>query len=47
MVRLAEGFLVLEVNEEINVASVKQHIDALNENIDLWLTAGTEVQKGR
>ena len=59
VVRLAEGFLVLEdsylrffeevleVNEEINVASVKQHIDALCENIDLWLTAGTEVQKGR
>ena len=26
---------VLEVNEEINVQSVKQHIDALNENIEL------------
>jgi hypothetical protein len=59
VVRLTDGFLVLEdsylrffeevleVNEEINVASVKQHIDALNENIDLWLTAGTEVQKGK
>ena len=38
---------VLEVNEEINVASVRQHMDALSENIDLWLTAGTQVQKGR
>jgi len=59
VVRLSDDFLVLEdtylrffeevleVNEEINVASVKQHIDALCENIDLWLTAGTEVQKGR
>ena len=38
---------VLEVNEEINVASVRQHMDALSENVDLWLTAGTQVQKGR
>lgn len=59
VVRLEEGVLVLEetylrffeevleVNEEINVASVRQHIDALLENIDLWFTAGTQVQKGR
>ena len=59
VVRLVEGCLVLEdtylhffeevleVNEEINVASVRQHMDALSENIDLWLTAGTQVQKGR
>ena len=59
VVRLGEGVLVLEdtylrffeevleVNEEINVASVRQHIDALLENIDLWFTAGTQVQKGR
>lgn len=59
VVRLAEGVLVLEdtylrffeevleVNEEINVASVRQHMDALSENIDLWLTAGTQAQKGR
>ena len=32
---------VLEVNEEINVQSVKQHVDALNENIELWLTSVT------
>lgn len=38
---------VLEVNEEINVLSVKQHIDALNENIELWLTAGSEVRRHR
>lgn len=38
---------VLEVNEEINVQSVKQHIDALNENIELWLTAGTDPQRFR
>ncbi len=59
VIREAEGFLVLEdtylrffeevleVNEEINVASVRQHMDALSENVDLWLTAGTQVQKGR
>ena len=38
---------VLEVNEEINVLSVKQHIDALNENIDLWLTVGSDARKHR
>ena len=38
---------VLEVNEEINVQSVKQHIDALNENIELWLTASTDPQRFR
>ena len=38
---------VLEVNEEINVQSVKQHIDTLNENIELWLTAGTDPQRFR
>ena len=38
---------VLEVNEEINVASVRQHIEALCENIDLWQTAGSNAQKGR
>ena len=54
VVRLEEGVLVLEdtylrffedvleVNEEI-----RQHIDALLENIDLWFTAGTQVQRGR
>ena len=38
---------VLEVNEEINVLSVKQHIDALNENIELWLTVGTDARRHR
>ena len=38
---------VLEVNEEINVLSVKQHIDALNENIELWLTVGAEARRQR
>ena len=38
---------VLEVNEEINVLSVKQHIDSLNENIELWLTAGSEARRHR
>ena len=38
---------VLEVNEEINVLSVKQHIDALSENIELWLTVGTEARRHR
>ena len=38
---------VLEVNEEINVLSVKQHIDALNENIELWLTVDSEGRKQR
>ena len=38
---------VLEVNEEINVAAVKQYIDALNEHIELCLTANTEARKGR
>ena len=38
---------VLEVNEEINVLSVKQHIDALNENIELWLTTGSEARRHR
>ena len=38
---------VLEVNEEINVLSVKQHIDALNENIELWLTVGSDARKHR
>ncbi len=38
---------VLEVNEEINVLSVKQHIDALNENIELWLTVGSEARRHR
>ena len=59
VVRLNEGVLVmedaylrffeevLEVNEEINVQSVKQHIDALNENIELYLTAGTDAQRFR
>ena len=54
VVREAEGVLVLEdtylrffeevleVNEEINVLSVKQHIDALSENIELWLTKWQE-----
>ena len=59
VIRLADGFLVLEdtylrffeevleVNEEINVQSVKQHIDALNENIELWFTAGSDPQRFR
>lgn len=59
VVRLAEGVLVLEdtylrffeevleVNEEINVLSVKQHIDALNENIELWLTVGSDARRQR
>ncbi|MBQ7750006.1 MAG: hypothetical protein IJR77_02135 [Bacteroidales bacterium] len=59
VVRLQDGVLVLEetylrffeevleVNEEINVQSVKQHIDTLNENIELWLTAGTEPKRFR
>ena len=38
---------VLEVNEEINVLSVKQHIDALNANIELWLTVDSEDRKQR
>ena len=38
---------VLDVNEEINVLSVKQHIDALNENIELWLTVDSEGRKQR
>ena len=38
---------VLEVNEEINVLSVKQHIDSLNENIELWLTVDSEGRKQR
>ena len=38
---------VLEVNEEINVLSVKQHIDALNENIELWLTVGSDARRHR
>ena len=38
---------VLEVNEEINVLSVKQHIDSLNENIEFWLTVGTDAQRYR
>lgn len=38
---------VLEVNEEINVLSVKQHIDALNEQIELWLTVGTDARRHR
>ena len=38
---------VLEVNEEINVLSVKQHIDALNENIEFWLTVGSEARRQR
>ena len=59
VVREADGLLVLEdtylrffeevleVNEEINVLSVKQHIDALNENIELWLTVGSEARRQR
>lgn len=59
VVRLQDGVLVLEetylrffedvleVNEQINVQSVKQHIDVLNDNIELWLTAGTEPQRFR
>lgn len=59
VVRLQDGVLVLEetylrffeevleVNEEINVQSVKQHIDTLNESIELWLTAGTEPKRFR
>lgn len=59
VIREAEGLLVLEdtflhffeevleVNEEINVLSVKQHIDALNENIELWLTVGSDARKHR
>ena len=38
---------VLEVNEEINVLSVKQHIDALSENIELWLTVSSEERRHR
>ena len=38
---------VLEVNEEINVLSVKQHIDALSENIELWLTVSSEARRHR
>ena len=38
---------VLEVNEEINVLSVKQHIDALNENIELWLTVSSDARRQR
>ena len=59
VIRLADGVLVLEdtylrffeevleVNEEINVLSVKQHIDALNENIELWLTVGSDARRHR
>ena len=59
VIREADGFLVLEdtylrffeevleVNEEINVLSVKQHIDALNENIELWLTVGSDARRQR
>jgi len=59
VVREAEGVLVLEdtylrffeevleVNEEINVLSVKQHIDALSENIELWLTVSSEARRHR
>lgn len=59
VIRLADGVLVLEdtylrffeevleVNEEINVLSVKQHIGALTENIELWLTTGTESRRSR
>ena len=35
------------MNEEINVLSVKQHIDALNENIELWLTVGSDARRHR
>ena len=38
---------VLEVNEEINVQSVKLHIDALCENVELWLTATSDAKKGK
>jgi hypothetical protein len=37
---------VLEVNEEINVASVKQYVDKLRLNIDSYLAADTEKRKG-
>ena len=59
VVREAEGVLVLEdtylhffeevleVNEEINVLSVKQHIDALSENIELWITVSSEARRHR
>lgn len=59
VVRLEGGFLVLEdsylrffeevleVNQEIRVLSVRQHIDALSENIELWFTAGKEAARGR
>lgn len=36
---------VLEVNEEINVASVKQSIDNLNENIEYYLIEKSPVKK--
>ena len=59
VIRLVQGILmledtylrffeeVLEVNEQINVQSVRQHIDTLTSNIELWMTAGTEKAKGR
>ena len=59
VIRLADGVLVLEdtylrffeevleVNEEINVLSVRQHIGSLTENIELWLMAGTEARRNR
>ena len=59
VVRLSDGVLtldepwlrffeeVLEVNEEINVQAVAQHIDALSCNIELWLTATTDPQRFR
>lgn len=59
VVRVADGVLVLEdiylrffeevleVNEEINVLSVRQHIDSLVENIQLWLTVSSDGQRFR
>lgn len=59
VIRLVQGILmledtylrffeeVLEVNEQINVQSVRQHINTLTSNIELWMTAGTEKAKGR
>lgn len=38
---------VLEVNEEISVASVRDYIDSLNENIDYYLKEDNEARKYR
>ena len=38
---------VLDMNEEISVASVREHIDALRENIDYYLTETNEHRKAQ